>query len=114
MNQSQFDWAHFRKCVAISAASGLGIPVLWEIIKILCQFLGLAGQFLVLIAGAFSLYILTFPWYFIFGFDVVTAHWPYFSFSTAVLAGLTWGMVTARNRHLLPPATFVKDNYPFD
>jgi hypothetical protein len=97
MDQWRFDWGHFRKCVAISAVVGLGIPVAWEIIKLLALGLGLAGQFLVLIVGMFSLYVLVFPWYLIFGWRVA-AHWPYFSFANAIIGGLIWGIVSSRNR----------------
>jgi hypothetical protein len=49
--------------LAISAAAGLGIPVLWEIIKFFALFFGVLGQLLISIAGALSLYILCFPGY---------------------------------------------------
>jgi hypothetical protein len=115
MSQSHFDWPHFGKCLAISAAAGLGIPVLWEIIKFFALFFGVFGQFVILIAGALSLYVLCFPWYLILGFSLVTAHWAYFSFATALLLGLIWGTVTARNRPILPPPSSpITKHYPFN
>jgi hypothetical protein len=115
MNQSHFDWPHFGKCVTISAAAGLGVPVLWELVKLIGSVFGIFGQFLILIAGALSLYVLCFPWYLIFGLSLVTAHWAYFSIATAILVGLTWGTVTARNRPLSPPPTSpITKHYPFN
>jgi hypothetical protein len=98
MKQRQFAWSYFGKCVGFSALLGLGIPALWLVIRALASKLGDADQFLVLLGGTFSLYILTFPWYFIFGWKLVVAHWPYFSFANAILLGMIWGSVTGRNR----------------
>jgi hypothetical protein len=98
MKQRQFCWSYFRKCVGFSALAGAGIPAFWLAIKALASKLDDADQFLVLLAGMFSLYVLTFPWYFIFGWALVVAHWPYFSFVNAVLLGVILGGIRGRNR----------------
>jgi len=114
MNQSTFDWDHFRKCVVISLAAGLGVPIAWVILAILLQVLGGLGQLVIFIVACIGLGVLALPWTLILSNSWVLDHWPIFVFVDAILVGVTWGAITARNRHLLPSPPVAKDNYPFD
>lgn len=114
MNRATFDWDHFRKCEVIAGAVGFGAPIAWVILNILFQILGVIGQLVTLIVAGIGLYVLVFPWTLIFNETWTTDHWPIFVFVDAILVGVVWGGVTARNRHLLPPPpAYARDNYPF-
>lgn len=98
MSARPFAWSYFGKCVGVGALLGAALPAAWFVLKAIASTFDDEGQFLLLLGGVFSLYVVTFPWYFIFGWELVVNHWPYFWFANAMIAGLIWGSVTGSNR----------------
>jgi hypothetical protein len=113
MKLQQAEIEIFAKSVGISAAIAAAIPVVWLLLKVLVGIVPVLG-WIVLFFASLIPWTAALPWRLLFSFRFVMDYWIWLSALDCLIAGLAWGIWSARKyRRVNPRHDAIESTNPF-